>query len=134
MIYSSVKILNLVLQIYKFCQCKNGTHKINSKTNATSDDEDSYSFTVNCNTKKVSQANGNMDKDEPALTVRLDEEKKEIDKHLGDKKENDNTKTSNNDSIWSIFGINNSQPSGPKASTCIILFELVLFFFYLFKI
>jgi hypothetical protein len=75
-----------------------------------------------------------MDKDEPALTVRLDEEKKETDKHLGDKKENDNTKTSNNDSIWSIFGINNSQPSSPKASTCIILFELVLFIFYLFKI
>lgn len=42
-----------MLQIYKYCQCKNGTHKIGSSLNNDDKSDERHSYVVDCNRKEV---------------------------------------------------------------------------------
>lgn len=91
LIYLLIKLIDkfcLVLQVYKFCECKNGTHKIKT-------DGDKFSYKVDCNIKQVFP-----DGEENVVTKvpnELGTTPKIIEK--GEEKKN---------SIWSIFGINSA--------------------------
>ncbi|CAF0791621.1 unnamed protein product [Brachionus calyciflorus] len=90
-------IQNNVLQVYKFCQCKNGTHKIESG--------DKFSFTVDCNFKRVFSKN-----DE------IKEKATKIPDTSTITKQNDNDTEKKKNSIWSIFGINSASTQVPTSS------------------
>ena len=114
-----------VLQIYKFCQCKNGTHKIYSN-NAVSVQsvqnlqDNSYSFKVDCNRKRffssASKADDVEDNTAATTSSRMPSTRKPLnpdqDTATKDGKANENSVENNNSNsnIWSIFGMNSFAP------------------------
>jgi len=112
-------IKNDVLQIYKFCQCKNGTHKIISNSNENS-------FKVDCNMKKVyplASTGGSDTKTEEGGHKKKSPQPKKTDKPNVDK-------TEETKSIWSIFGINTSSASNVQINNslimCMFLINIIL--------
>jgi hypothetical protein len=91
------------LQIYKFCQCKNGTHKINQNNNPLAE-----SYTVDCNFKRIySSANQPTDHSSDYNDIyehitKKTKIKDENQNKIDTKQDSDNKYNS----IWSIFGFN----------------------------
>lgn len=106
-----------VMQVYKFCQCKNGTHKISSSNN---DASDKYSFTIDCNIKKV-YPNSAMLKENDDSRV------KTVTKIINKQKEHE--KDDKKNTIWSIFDMNSSAITSPKSSSIltICMFAILVF-------
>lgn len=81
------------MHVYKFCQCKNGTHKINPNN----DQSGKSAFTVDCNIKKVyTQSDEIKDVENKVVTVTK----------ISTKINTENEMKKN--TIWSIFGINSA--------------------------
>ena len=119
--------------MYKFCQCKNGTHKINANTNKKVDvnsdkvdlESDKNSFIVNCNSKKVYLASnpppdaGQHEHDEDLQLIAKnnnnDDPNAKVKDEKDDKKKKPKKEEDDFESIWSIFGIK-SQATGIKST------------------
>ncbi|RNA08689.1 acidic mammalian chitinase-like [Brachionus plicatilis] len=88
-------IQNKVLQVYKFCECKNGTHKIST-------DGDKFSYTVDCNIKQVFQDGEGKtvtkSPDGPNATPKIT-----------------GTGSENKNNIWAIFNINSASTVSDNA-------------------
>lgn len=97
----------LVLQVYKFCECKNGIHKI-------SPDGNKFSYKVDCNIKQV------FPDTEQRSDIETSTSTSKIPKITENVEENKNT-------IWSIFGINSASPVANNA----VMPNLVCMFVYL---
>lgn len=105
------------MQVYKFCQCKNGTHKINTNH----DLNDKYSFTVDCNTKTVTSPLGSLPKE-------TDDSVKPYTKVTPKVTDNVDDKIDKN-TIWSIFGINSSAAPSYTTSSSNYICMLILIVF-----
>ncbi len=129
-----------VLQIYKFCQCKNGTHKIYSNEASSSaaimTSSDSYSFKVDCNRKRFfSSASQNKEDSSddsatgiyPISTTKTSSTPPDL---VGNKKDtvsNDMSEAgSTMNNIWSIFGMS-SFANSLEQLTHVKLFALLGF-------
>ena len=119
--------------MYKFCQCKNGTHKISSSTNKQDKDD---SFVVNCNSKKVylsSNPPPNTEQHEHDEDIKVNTKNpiESINKHDTENKSKKPKKDEEVlDSIWSIFGIKNSSGSAStnlkqQQITCMIFSQSI---------
>lgn len=84
------------MQTYKYCQCKNGTQRINAAPNHNDDtNDDRYTYIVDCNRKQVYQANSGKDKDNSGEDAHPPPENDDGDKTA----------------IWTIFGSSAANPS-----------------------
>ncbi len=93
-----------MLQVYKFCQCKNNSRKVYASDEAESRDQ--YEFIVDCNQKRVffpsDKYDSNPNEQSSDDSSKLDED------YPGDVSSGSgqNTKkTEKTNNIWSIFGI-----------------------------
>lgn len=101
------------MQVYKYCQCKNGTQKINADHNDdTTKPDDRYTYIVDCNRKRVYPASSYVETGSTPTTT------------FDDANDNDRT------NIWTIFNTN-SATSGSQQPTFICMFVLI-YFYYLF--
>jgi chitinase len=134
-------IQNDVLQVYKFCQCKNGTHLINSNSNPNPKKSDADSYIVDCNIKKVYHASnpppvsGNTDHETDLILKppQENDENNETTKGNGKnaKKPSEHETVDDLDSIWSIFGLKPPKSSASisveKQTICMIFSQLIIF-------
>ncbi len=93
--------------MYRYCQCKNGTKKIES--------HDKYSFSIDCNNKKFlssthSESGDDDHLDDQSTNKKENDATHDIKTNHGQEDKEQHNKI-NDKSIWSIFGINSSANS-----------------------
>ena len=116
---------NQVMEIYKFCQCKNGTHKV--FTSPDDEKSDKYSFVVDCNLKRVIFPSGDgriINPNDMGTTKNDNNDESDVSTKI-------NGKTKNK-TVWSIFGISSapSVHSAPYSYVLCTLFILIKTLFY----
>lgn len=128
-----------VLEIYKFCQCKNSTHKIASSNADASNSESNNSQIIDCNLKRFqspsSHPTDNSDYHDVLEQIKKTTKTK-IDTNTQDeKKESDlNNENKNFTSIWSIFGFGNSSPESLYNNNLQTVLPILCMFHIIFTI
>jgi len=102
------------LQIYSYCQCKNGTHSLFSRTQLSTEDEpikdSTYSYTIDCDRKLFYSSNESPPDNHRFKKPMIPQNKNknaggDDDEDSGSEKKG---KKLDNNSIWSMFGIKTS--------------------------